>query len=179
MGQNSGALVKVPLGMVALQVAMSQLGVQEVPQGSNSGPEVDLYLKSVGLSPGYAWCQAFVYWCYGKAATMKGIANPVAEVAGVMSCYNAARKNRRAAIILNDGKLKPTDIYPGDQFIMHFAKGTGHTGIVERAEYKGGIVALHTIEGNTNDDGSREGYEVARRQRLLSDKKIVALVRYV
>jgi hypothetical protein len=42
--------------------------------------------------------------------------------------------------------------------------GTGHTGFVEKIS--NGIV--YTIEGNTNEDGSREGYEVAKRERPLS-----------
>jgi hypothetical protein len=48
----------------------------------------------------------------------------------------------------------------------------GHTGIVESVE--GDYV--HTIEGNTNEDGSREGYEVARRKSLI--KSIHGFLRY-
>jgi hypothetical protein len=36
-----------------------------------------------------------------------------------------------------------------------------HTGIIVQAEDE----VLQTIEGNTNDDGSREGYEVCARTR--------------
>lgn len=50
---------------------------------------------------------------------------------------------------------------PGDIMIMQFAHGLGHTGIVENV----GHTTVTCIEGNTNDDGSREGYEVARRIR--------------
>jgi hypothetical protein len=46
---------------------------------------------------------------------------------------------------------------------MDFGKGTGHTGIVERVVG----TKIHTIEGNTNDEGSREGYEVCRRKREI------------
>ena len=38
-----------------------------------------------------------------------------------------------------------------------------HTGIVTKVEGK----MVHTIEGNTNDEGSREGFEVCQRIRNL------------
>ncbi len=41
-----------------------------------------------------------------------------------------------------------------------------HTGIVVSA----GGETFKTIEGNTNDDGSREGFEVCARTRGFSDK---------
>lgn len=143
----------------SLQIAISQLGVSEQPKGSNSGPEVNQYLKSVGLGKGYAWCMAFVYWCVNKAAGEMGIQNPLVKTGGVLHQFNhtTLRKlpNRSAGV------------KPGDIFIMQFGDGTGHTGFVEKVE--NGIVT--TIEGNTNDDGSREGYEVARRQRPISSIK--------
>ena len=164
---------------MALEVAVSQLGVCEEPKGSNTGKEVDEYLKSVGLGPGYAWCMAFVYWCFLQAVGKLGIktGTPVPRTAGVMSCYNAAVKRPGSCKVMPVADwMKPTDVQPGDQFVMRFAKGNGHTGIIERAEYIGGVVWIHTIEGNTNDDGSREGYEVARRKRKLSS--VVAVIRY-
>ncbi|EKT4520794.1 CHAP domain-containing protein, partial [Flavobacterium psychrophilum] len=50
-------------------------------------------------------------------------------------------------------------------------KGLGHTGIVEKVIEK----TIYTIEGNTNDDGSREGYKVCRRKRNI--KTIKAFIR--
>ena len=58
------------------------------------------------------------------------------------------------------------------EMIMDFGGGLGHTGIIE-AIIDG---QLHTIEGNTNDTGSREGYEVCRRIR--DPKKIKGYLRY-
>jgi hypothetical protein len=40
-----------PLLKTTLNVAMSQVGVMEEPPGSNRGPQVDQYLKAVGLDP--------------------------------------------------------------------------------------------------------------------------------
>lgn len=58
---------------------------------------------------------------------------------------------------------------PGFIFIMDFGGGVGHTGLVEKV-LNGHLV---TIEGNTNDGGSREGIGVFRRtgRKLASINK--------
>ena len=55
----------------------------------------------------------------------------------------------------------------GDIFIQDHGGGLGHCGIVESL----GIGVVHTIDGNTNDTGSREGYEVIRKIRPLHSIK--------
>ena len=68
------------LARTVLRVAASQVGVSEVPPGSNRGPEVDGYLRAVGLDPeqwSYPWCAAFVYWCFERACRELGRPNPV------------------------------------------------------------------------------------------------------
>lgn len=149
----------------ALQVAQTQVGVSEVPKNSNDGPEVRQYLKSIGLNAGYAWCMAFVYWCTENAAKQLAIKNPLIKTGGVLRQWNETTLK----------KLLPTskEIKPGDIFIMEFKKGTGHTGFILSISGN----TAKTIEGNTNDDGSREGYEVAIRERKLSSfKGIIQLI---
>ena len=148
----------------ALDIATGQLGVRE--KGSaNSGPQVDLYLKSVGLKPGYPWCMAFVYWCYNHAAGTLHVPNFLIRTAGVLHQWNEQQPTRK--IVLDKVLRNPAIIYPGAVFIMDYGKGTGHTGLVEKIQ--GGIV--YSIEGNTNDEGSREGFEVCRRTRKLTSIK--------
>lgn len=144
----------------SLEIAQSQIGVQEIPKNSNAGPAVEKYLKSVGLGKGYAWCMAFVYWSVKTASIELNIENPLAKTAGVLDMYNRMAKNR------------VTTPQPGDFFIMDFGKGAGHTGFVEKLLPNG---KLQTIEGNTNDEGSREGYEVARRY----DRKISLMIGFI
>jgi hypothetical protein len=139
-----------------LQIALSQEGVKEHPIGSNSGTEVNQYLKSVGLGPGNPWCMAFVYWCVNEAATAHKIKNPLVRTGSVQVQW--------VNTTLRKLPNRASGIKPGDIFVMLFKNGTGHTGFVEKIE--NGMV--HTIEGNTNDDGSREGYEWARRIRPIS-----------
>lgn len=130
-------------------VASSQVGNCEQPRGSNQGPEVDQYLASVGINFPAAWCAAFVYWCHCEA----GIDIP--KTGGVLDLWNKASANR------------VTDPQPGDVVIFDCGGGKGHTGIVELVDGD----TLMAIEGNTNDDGSRDGYEVARRQRSAGTAK--------
>ena len=48
----------------------SQIGIRE--QGTNSGPQIEKYLKYVGLAKGQPWCAAFVCWVLREA----GVVNP-------------------------------------------------------------------------------------------------------
>jgi hypothetical protein len=144
-----------PLATTTIKTAISQLGVEEIPKGSNSGPEVEIYLKSVGLGKGYAWCMAFVFWVVKQAAIKAVIKNPLKKTAGVLDQYRAC-----LSLVVKVPQA-------GDVFIMDFGKGTGHTGFVEKVVG----TKVHTIEGNTNDEGSREGYEVCRRKREIASIK--------
>lgn len=149
-------ILETTLANEALFVATTQIDVRE--EGNNGGPEVKRYLKSVGLGPGYAWCMAFVYWCTDMAAKRLELKNPLVKTAGVLKQWNQTSLRK----LPKTGNPKP-----GDIFIMDFGSGVGHTGFVEKVS--GGLI--YTIEGNTNDEGSREGYEVARRQRPISSIK--------
>lgn len=140
--------------MKLLEIAQSQIGVQEEPKGSNWGKDVKKYLNSVGINFPASWCMAFVYWCFKEAGL------PAIKTGGVLAAWNKGKQYR---------VLTPQ---PGDVFIMDYGKGLGHTGIIERVVGED----LHTIEGNTNDTGSREGYEVCRRVRHF--KKIKGYLRY-
>lgn len=136
----------------ALEIALTQEGISEEPKGSNWGPKIKEYLAAAGLKSSNPWCMSFVVWCFDQAAKELKLTNPLAKTGGVLDQWNK-RKDKLGV------KSNPQ---PGDVFIMRFAHGTGHTGIVISDDEK----FVTTIEGNTNDDGSREGYEVAIRKRL-------------
>jgi len=148
------------LSQRALNKAITQLGKKEEPIGSNWGTPVKDYLKSVGINFPASWCMAFVYWCYNNSLN-EGEVNPLIKTGGVLAHWNKA-----------DNKYKAEEPKVGDIFIMDFGKGLGHTGIIEKMDGNN----LYTIEANTNDDGSREGYKVCRRVRKKS--KIKGYLRY-
>ncbi|MEN2416383.1 CHAP domain-containing protein [Flavobacterium mesophilum] len=143
------------LAQKTLEIAIAQIGVEEIPKYSNSGPEVEIYLKSVGLTKGYSWCMAFIYWCTQNASAQTNLKNPLKKTGGVLDQYNSSRF------------LVQKSPMVGDIFILDLGKGLGHTGIIEKIA--GNII--HTIEGNTNDSGSREGYKVCRRKREIKSMK--------
>ena len=146
------------LGRNALKTAITQIGKSENPLGSNWGTPVKDYLGSVSINFPASWCMAFVYWCFNQNA--KG-ENPLIKTGGVLHAWNNA-----------DKKNKVSECKSGDIFIMDFGKGLGHTGIVEKVD----DTFIYTIEGNTNDSGSREGIMVCRKQRPKS--KIKGYLRY-
>jgi len=152
----------------ALQVAITQIGQEEKPRGSNWGHPVQDYLMSVGINFAASWCMAFLYWCFEHAASQTSQKNPMFKTGGVLAQWNNSLAHRVTVNV-------PADIHPGDIFIMDFGHGLGHTGIIELVEANG---TLHTIEGNTNDTGSREGYEVCRRQRRWNNKMMKGFLRF-
>jgi len=150
----------------ALKVAESQIGVHE-EGGNNKGVKVGEYLSSVGLPQGYAWCQSFIYWCFKKASANLAAANPVPKTAGVLAHWNNTIYGKKVAV---------PEV--GDLFVMDFGKGMGHIGFVSKVDLVN--KTFETIEGNSNDEGSREGYEVAHRTGKLSRKfsSVKGFIRY-
>lgn len=151
------------LTKAVIEFAVTQIGILENPLGSNRGPEVDQYLRAVGLNPAgnsFPWCVAFTHFCYLKAAEKVRIDNPHIKTAGVLKHWNVAKTTpgvsriTRAEAVADPGLVKP-----GSLFIIDFGGGFGHSGlVVETANGR-----LVTIEGNTNDGGSREGIGVFQR----------------
>ncbi len=148
-----------PLVAAVLGVARKEVGVMEDPIGSNSGPRVNQYLASVGDASGLAWCAAFVYWCFQQASSSIKIPNPATRTAGAMDVWNEAGTRGIRRIATAEAANCPGLVQPGMIFVIATGGGHGHVGLVEKVA---GVV-LTTIEGNTNDGGSREGIGVFRR----------------
>ena len=100
------------------------------------------------------------------------ITNPVIKTAGAVDCWNKTAVQFK--MTKEEAIRFPEEIKPGYQFVLNYGHGAGHTGIVERVEGK----LLHTIEGNSNNSGSREGYEVVRHQRSAEDKLLLGFIKY-
>ncbi|EBQ8762752.1 CHAP domain-containing protein [Salmonella enterica] len=134
-----------------IEIAKTQIGTSEEPKGSNWGEAVEKYLRAVSINFPAPWCAAFVVWCHKEAGV-----DSIPHTGGVLDMWNKAYKQHAV--------LNPQ---PGDVFIQDHGGGNGHAGIVESVNGQ----TINTIEGNTNDEGSREGYEVARRTRPVSSIK--------
>lgn len=148
-----------PLAPLA-DIAARYLGTQEIPRGSNCGPMVDRFKAATDLPShsDWAWCAAFVSFCVQEFSQKHpDLSKLEPRLAGAWAFEDWARKN--GALIFNcfDEVHKPQ---AGDIVTFTFS----HIGIVAQL-LEGGV---STIEGNSNDQGSREGYEVCRRVRRLS-----------
>lgn len=138
----------------ALAIARTQIGVCET--GRNCGPEVDAYLHAVGLPPGHPWCAAFVVWAYLQAARELQIRKfPLKRTGKVIRLWEAGAGRF--------GRKTPTvgDIYCHAKDPLN-ADSAGHCGIVSAVRADG---SFSGIEGNTSEDGSREGRVVWENHR--------------
>lgn len=145
------------LGLRAMQYEFSKEGVTEAT-GQNDGPEVETFLRSVGLGRGYSWCMAFQYWAVNQAALDLGVANPLVKTGGVLEQW------RR----FGGRKIAADTVIPqrGDIVIIDHGGGQGHTYMVTEPLLNG---LVNTIEGNTNTDHSRNGNGVYQLQRNIKD----------
>jgi hypothetical protein len=160
-----------------LEVAASQVGVMEEPLGSNRGPQVDQYLRAVGLNPAagsFPWCAAFVYFCSQQAAQELGRPNPMIKTAGVLEHWSEAGTRRIPRVLPREASETPTLVKPGQIFLLSTGGSHGHMGLI--AQVEGG--KLTTIEGNTNDGGSREGVGVFRRESRRIGKINLGFIDY-
>ena len=144
----------------ALKIAISQIGVMEDPPGSNKGKKVEEYQASVGLDAGTFWCAAFIYWCFQKASEQLTRNNPLLKTGHCMTHWNnSPAKKIKAADAVN----KPSLLKPGQIFLINTGGSHGHTGMIESVD--GGFI--HTIEGNSDPEGGRNGIGVFRNTRKI------------
>lgn len=169
--QGPGAQDWSELREAVIQVAEEELGrnVREVPWNSNRGPDVEKYLKSVGLPGGYAWCCAFLYWNFMTAAQRRHEpAVRMIKTAGCLDHWRKAREQHISTVTSQNALDDPTVVKRGSIFVMDHGKGLGHTGIVTQAQ--GGFMT--TIEGNTDGSKTREGGGVYLLQRKLNEVNV-------
>lgn len=130
----------------AVSVATSQVGVRE-QGGNNRGAEVELYLASVGLNPGNAWCAAFMYWTFRRAANVLTVPNPFPKTGSALHVWSLADQGFRVAAPAR-----------GCVYVVDHGGGLGHVGVIAQVDNDGLVTE---ISGNTNAAGSREGNAVA------------------
>lgn len=131
-------------------IYISQIGVREAT-GKNDGKDVEKYLRSTGLGKGYAWCAAFVHWCLDQA-----------KIPNTINAYSPTAHNPKNIVWFKHRFEK--DIQAGDVFTLWYAKlgRIAHTGFVDRRINSS---IYESVEGNTNEAGSREGDGVYKKRR--------------
>lgn len=171
MGYNIFCVTHIPpLLLETLKIAYKEVGVKEVPPGSNRGPRVEEYLKSVRLAGGNPWCAAFVYWCIEQASARLNRVNPLPRTGSCMFHWN---KTKGEKITMQQALKNPALIEAGAIFIISRKGGKGHTGFV----YDTLGSEIITIEGNSNAFHSAEGEGVVQLQRKI-DTITAGFIRY-
>lgn len=146
-----GAGLTIPVAISSMEsvhrnrlvaLAMAEVGVREAT-GENDGKRVEEYLAVAGLKKGLPWCAAFVSWVYAK----EGFKKP--RTGWSPDLFPASRLARSAL--------------PGDVLGIYFQeyKRIAHVGLVEKVEGDW----CFSYEGNTNNNGSRNGDGVYYRRR--------------
>ena len=134
-----------------LDVAYRYLGVQEEGGKPNRGRMIDVWLRFCYIDPekgSFPWCAAFVSWCCHVGN------HTIHKSPSVQRLFDANYK-----LEVPIAELEPGDV------VFHFDKGGNHVGFFVRHLGDGKV---QTIDGNTNDLGSREGNAVGTPYRPLS-----------
>lgn len=142
--------------LLLLAYACDVLKVHEEPKGSNRGLMIDKFAVGARADIGGPWCaEAPTYF-------LRSIGHdpyPVVKLpASVQSWRDAALEHSAYTDTPKRGCV----------FVL---RSVSHLGVVSGVT--GSTVA--TIEANSNDDGSREGYEMVRHSRNVSSCRFIDL----
>lgn len=132
--------------------------------GENCGPWVRLYMNGQ-QGAAWPWCAGFATFVLKQASDTLGVPAPLPRIFG---CDSLAGLAQTKGIFLQT--KSPADfakVEAGTLFLVRKSPfHWQHIGIVAQVQGE----AMATIEGNTNDDGVPEGYEVCHRSRGMKDR---------
>ena len=147
-------------------IAESQVGVRE--SGRNSGVDVRKYQEATNLKErGFAWCAAFVDWCIKEWLTDSEAVKWLGLK--VRTPEEWRPKTALAYGFLNWAKDRPNTT----EVLMPSAKAQAGDIVMYTFSHVGIVISdngktIQTVEGNTNEEGSREGDGVYYRTRNKS-----------
>lgn len=164
---NSGQRFHYPAGPQAplANIARPYIGATEAPEnrmGTDSRMreifEADSHFKD-GDTDGYPWCCSFVSMCVQKLIQAHVVYGHVrAPRTASVTNFRTRWAPSQSCLVFrpNDPSHKP---HKGDVVVFTFS----HIGVVDEV----GTNVVLTIEGNTNEAGSREGTIVRRKDRAF------------
>jgi hypothetical protein len=136
----------------------------------NGGPWVRLYCEGHD-GPPWAWCAGFVTMILQQAYFYRNLKAPIK---GSVSCDTLAAQAKRAGLFvaereITSGRRKWSEMGHCCIFLRRrTSTDWTHTGFAVEGSGGPKELVFTTIEGNTNDEGSREGFEACRRKRGVS-----------
>lgn len=131
--------------------------------GQNKGPWVRLYMSG-NEGEQWAWCAGFTCFCLKQACASMEQTLPFKTT---FSCDSLAAFAKEKGLFVSSEKIGPGSFF----LVRRTGTDWTHTGIVVEINNE----TIKTIEGNTNDEGSREGYEVCGRTRGLNKMDFVKI----
>ena len=160
---------------LTVKVAGQHLAENPIEVGAdNCGPWVRLYMDGKD-GRGQLWCAGFVCFVVAQAALALDQDLPFQRQVGVDQLVADAKTSSRFIAEQDLGKASQrlNKLRPGCLFaVRKTATDWTHIGIVIEVGSEG----FKTIEGNTNDEGARNGFEVCMRSRGYKNKDFILLV---
>ncbi len=120
----------------------------ETETAPNSSPNIDEWLRLVGLPPGNEWCAATIYAAGHYSSQQLSLVNPVPKVAGVQRMYR-----------LTEPVCHVDKPYRGCVGFVFHDEGKGHAVVCISVSDAG---VPECLSGNTNAAGSRLGNTLGR-----------------
>ncbi|MBN1559849.1 peptidoglycan-binding protein [candidate division KSB1 bacterium] len=174
------ALAPIPINAddtpakVLLRVAQQHLAQHPLELGGpNRGVWVRLYMGG-NDGPEWLWCAGFVTFLLKQTCSL--LERPM-PIPGSYSCDSLAYQAREAGLFVYGTQLANGAVNWGalgdSQFFLVRRTSTDwtHTGL----SFAGVHDTFSTIEGNTNDEGYNNGYEVCQRTRGISSKDFIRM----
>jgi hypothetical protein len=127
--------------------------------GHNDGPEIKMFLKSVGLSEGFSYCQAFVYFNLNEACKLFNVKPSLYKSAGVQMAYRMTIQN--GILVSPNTKLQPGMLLS----FMHPGTSNGHetTILNDMGNYIVQTIEANTSSGNKGDQRDGGGIYIRTR----------------
>ena len=143
------------------EIAKKYIGQTEIPgnKGFNNA-DFEAKMKAVGFQPTHAWCCYFAELVFKEAFPEKFKDLDKLFSASTVQTFNNFKK---ANYVISDVPVKGYLVIWQNQK-DGVPQSTGHAGIVTDVYNK---ELFKSIEGNTNDQGGREGYIVAEKLRKV------------
>lgn len=144
------------------------VGIRE-SGGNNQGAAIKKFQTAVdGVASGEPWCLGFVQWVVKEVCTFIGIKNPLFQTEHCMTLW------RNTALVKKHSVCNPGDL----AVFKSRGSDSGHIGIVVQTTPMAPGTFL-AVEGNTNENGGREGNQVAVKTRQFGANGSLDLVGFI
>jgi hypothetical protein len=165
----SEVAISASLSKTIVKYAKQQLAEHPIEiGGENAGPWVRLYMNG-NQGDEWLWCAGFVTYIVRHCAKQHQLTNPVPRT---FSCDTLAANAKASSCLHTSNVLAAAQ--PGAVFLLPSEKSSAdwvHTGLV--LEANNGVII--TAEGNTDRNGTSNGFEAVSRIRNAQNLHFVSV----